>query len=372
MSPAALQLPLLAAALALVVAHAGARIAARSGPMHVPLARSSHAVVTPSGGGLGVAAGVFAALLLAALLGPETLEPRAALQLAGVAIVGLAIAAIGFFDDLYEWPPMLKLGLLSAAGAFGALIAGAPSELPLGGGLGLPLASWLPILGGALWIFTVMNAVNFMDGANGLAGGAVGIASAGLAAMALFAGAPAAALLAAALAGALLGFLPLNAPNARVFMGDVGALSAGLWFAAAGLLFAVEAPRGAVYLPPLLLMPILGDVLLTIAWHVKHRIPLMTPHRDHAYQARIRSGESHAQVVRAIWLRGCLFAALAAGGLVATTELGDPAWSLGVLLLGVMAAVGWWMADRRRAAKSGLRLRSDPETDGGDPSARLG
>jgi UDP-N-acetylmuramyl pentapeptide phosphotransferase/UDP-N-acetylglucosamine-1-phosphate transferase len=346
----ALQTLLLAALLALVVAHLGARLAAGSGPMHVPQAgRSSHTVITPSGGGLGVAAGVFAALLAAALLRLELLETQGALKLMGLAALALAVAAVGFFDDLFDWPPRLKFALLGAASAAVALIAGAPQELPGFGAMGLPLGAWAGLLGAALWTFTVMNAVNFMDGADGLAGGAVGIASAGLAVIAALAGAPAAALAAAALAGALLGFLPVNAPNARVFMGDVGSLFSGLWFAGAGLLFVAEAPRGAVYLPPLVLLPILGDVLLTLAWHVRHRIPVLKPHRDHAYQLRIRSGETHASVVRATWLRAALFALLAFAAYRATAGIGDPAWALCGFALGAGVATAWWSLDRRRA-----------------------
>lgn len=340
---------LIAALVAAAVAHAGARVAAASGPQHPPReGRSSHSEVTPSGGGLGIVAGVAAGMIVAALIRPDGVDSGGALRLSSVMGIALGVAVIGLLDDLFEWSARLKFALLAATSVGVAFAAGSPRELPLGGAVGIALSLWAASAGATLWTFTAKNAVNFMDGANGLVGGTVAVASAGLALLALLAGAEEAALAAAALAGALLGFLPVNAPNARVFMGDAGSLFTGTWFAAAGLLFVLEAPRGAVYLPPLLLLPILADVLLTLAWHVRRRIPLAKPHLDHAYQVRIKNGESHAKVVRAIWARGVLLALLAIGAGVAAAQTGEPAWTLGGLALGVAASIVWWRSDRSR------------------------
>lgn len=335
----------IAALVATIVAHLGARTAAASGPMHPPReGRSSHKVVTPSGGGLGIVAGVAAGLVAVALLRPD--DVNGPLRLAALTALALTVATIGFLDDLYDWPPRLKIALLAATSAGIAAVAGAPLELPFAGAAGLSLVLWLGIAGATLWVFIAKNAVNFMDGANGLAGGTMAIASAGLAVVAGLAGAAEAMVAAAALAGALLGFLPVNAPNAKVFMGDVGSLFCGAWFAAAGLLLIAEAPRGVVYLPALLLLPILADVLLTLAWHVKHKVPLLKPHLDHAYQVRIRSGLTHARVVRTIWARAALLAVLAIGSYLPAARLGEPAWALGGLALGAALAVFWWRTDR--------------------------
>jgi UDP-N-acetylmuramyl pentapeptide phosphotransferase/UDP-N-acetylglucosamine-1-phosphate transferase len=336
-----------AAFVAALAGHLGARVAARAGPVHVPNdARFIHKKATPSGGGLGVVAGMCAALMVASLLRPQGVDAEGALRLAATASLALVVAGIGLFDDLGEWPAQLKFPLLAATSLALAIAAGAPLGLPLAGALDVPLGLWLGLLGSALWVFTVKNAVNFMDGANGLAGGAVGLASAGLAVLATLTGATEAAIAAAALAGALFGFLPVNAPVARVFMGDVGSLFIGAWFAAAGLLFVIESPRGAVYLPPLLLLPILADALLTMAWHVKHRIPLMKPHLDHAYQLRIRRGESHAEVVRETWARCAALASVAVIAFVAVESTGEPVWALGGLALGAAASTWWWLRDR--------------------------
>jgi UDP-N-acetylmuramyl pentapeptide phosphotransferase/UDP-N-acetylglucosamine-1-phosphate transferase len=348
--PAVLALAL--ALVAAIVAHIGARAAAASGPMHEPRAgRSSHVKITPSGGGLGIAAGVMAALAAAAVLRPESVEAGGVRSLALLAVIGLIVAAIGALDDVYDWPPRLKVALLGGTSAAVAWVAGAPLELPLFGAAGLPVTPWIGLAGATLWAFTAKNAVNFMDGANGLVGGGVALASAGLAVLAALAGATEAMIAAAALAGALAGFLPVNAPKASVFMGDVGSLFVGAWFAGAALLFIQDAPRGAVYLPPLLLLPILGDVLLTLAWHVKHKMPVLKPHLDHAYQARLRSGLTHARVVRTIWIRSLLLAVLAVGSLLPAMRLAEPAWALGGLALGSVLAAFWWRGDRIEAAR---------------------
>jgi UDP-N-acetylmuramyl pentapeptide phosphotransferase/UDP-N-acetylglucosamine-1-phosphate transferase len=342
---------LLAALTAMIVAHVGARIAAAAGPQHAPRdGASNHKEVTPSGGGIGVLAGVAAAMAVAALIRPEGVGAEGAFRLAWLTAIALGVAGVGLLDDLFEWSPRLKFALLAATSVGIAFAAGAPSELPLVAATGIPLNLWIASAGATLWTFTAKNAVNFMDGANGLAGGAVGVASAGLALLALAVGAHEAALAAAALAGALLGFLPVNAPpgsaKSRVFLGDAGALFAGAWFAAASLLFVNEAPRGAVYLPPLLLLTILADVLLTLAWHVKHKVPVTKPHLDHSYQLRIKAGASHAEVVRAICIRGATLAVWAAAALFATRSGAEPLWSLSAFAMAAAASTWLWMADR--------------------------
>ncbi len=97
-----------------------------------------------------------------------------------------------------------------------------------------------------------------------------------------------------ALTGALAGFLVWNIPG-RLFAGDAGALFTGAMLGALSLLL-VQARPDWVWLPPLLLLPILADVLLTLMWRARHRKPLFSAHRDHAYQIALKAGLKHWQV----------------------------------------------------------------------------
>jgi len=337
---------LTAIAIAAGVAYVGAGVAAHAGPRHAANERSNHTEPTPVGAGLGVVAGVMAGLLLVAMVRPDSPNFAALVGLALMTPIGFAVAVIGFLDDVYDWSPRLKFALLSAAAVGVAYAAGPVAALPVWPDVGLQFPIWFALAGSTLWVFTMMNAVNFMDGADGMAGGAVGVASGALAVASCVVGAHEAALAAGLLCGALCGFLPWNAPVARVFMGDVGSLFIGLWFAGAGLLFVAAAPVGAVYLPPLLLLPILADTLLTLAWRAKHRRALLDGHRDHAYQLRIQRGQTHANVARDTALRALGLGVVAVAGTVALVLTRQPAIPLGLFVASIVVMTWLWVRDR--------------------------
>lgn len=326
-------------------------LAVLGGPTQTPNQRSSHIAPTPISGGLGVAAGFAAAVSLAAIGRPDIdASASAGVQALGwiVALAGVA-AAIGAFDDVFETSASMRFIALAGVSVAIAVAAGPPDHLPITDRLAAPLPVMLGLAGGALWVFTVMNAVNFIDGVNGLAGGSGALAAAGLAVCAVLAGSPAAALGAIALAGALAGFLYWNARRrARVFMGDAGSLFLGAAFSGLGLIFVADAPSGAVYLPPLLALPILADVLLTLALRARRGERLFDAHRDHAYQRLFIAGRSHLQVAAGMWLR-TLAAALAAALALMS---GRAEVMLAALAAGVVALSLAWRGDRRWAARS--------------------
>lgn len=347
-------------------------VAARCGPVQSPNARSSHVAPTPVAGGLGViaAAGLglwSAAVWLAPELGGRT---EACIRLAGVFAVAGLFGLVGFVDDLLDLGAKAKIVLLGALSLAMALVAGAPDALPLIGDAAIPLAAGPAILGAALWVFVVVNAVNFMDGANGLVGGAAAVAGVGLALCGLAVGAPEAALLGAVIAGGFLGFLPWNASaRASVFMGDSGALFAGAAIAGGGLMLVGVGPAGVVYAVPLLVLPLLVDALCTLAWRARRGASLLRAHRDHAYQTRLRNGASHLAVARDVWMRSAAACAVAAAvvlGLV--VDIGGPFFALNALVAMALAQTyAWFLAKRAdplwAADASGAFAVSDPHLD---------
>ncbi|MEM9600371.1 MAG: hypothetical protein AAF926_05065 [Pseudomonadota bacterium] len=265
----------------------------------IPDHRSSHACTTPTAGGLGIIAGIGAGIILAATLYADRFfaQPGSAQKLATLLSLAFAVSFLGLLDDRYVLPSKLKFGLLLVFSAFAADAVGAVTMLPFASDH-IYLLWWSGLAGSILWLFTVTNGVNFMDGINGLFGVTMSVASGALCLLALKAGAPVAALLSGTLCAALLGFLPYNLrPRAAVFSGDCGSLGAAFLYAGAVLFLVHEQPElRLLYAGPLLIMPFLADVLLTLLRKPMRGIGLLEPHNTHIYQRWARRRGGHIMV----------------------------------------------------------------------------
>ena len=312
-----------------------------AGILDHPNARSSHRTPTPRGGGLGAMAGLFAGLCLLPVAAPAD-----SAALAGIAAGGAAAAALGLGDDLFVLGERLKFVLLSVIALAVAAMAGPVTDL------GLPLPWLVGLAGSALWVFTLANAVNFMDGSDGLLVACLVPAALVLAVLDGMTGPTAAAslVLAAAVAGFGVFNLPLLAPRGRLFCGDVGSLGLAVIWAGLALHWAAAAPSGSVFLVPLPVLPLLGDVLLTLAARARAGQSLFTAHRAHAYQLLIRMGHSHARIA-ALW---CALS-LAGGTLALTAAATTSPWpKLTLLAAGAAGFAVFHSAVRRSAKAKGL------------------
>lgn len=233
------------------------------GIIDVPNHRSSHVRPTPRGGGLACLLGVLAALVLAYAAGRAV--PWVA---AGAAI---ALALVGFADDRFDLAPPLRLGAQVAAGALMGVAAG---------------GGWLVAVG-AVMTPVVVNVVNFMDGINGITSLSAGVWGATAWIVGMVAGVEAVWVIGAATAGAAIGFLPWNAPSARLFLGDVGSyLFGGL--IAAGLVVGLATHASAVVVLGAPLALYLADTGTVLIRRARRGDPLMVAHREHAYQRLTR------------------------------------------------------------------------------------
>lgn len=261
----------------------------RGGVLDHPNNRSSHRQPTPRSGGLGVMAGIAACVTVWTVVG--SVPPHAAVALAVMAAAGL----LGLIDDLIAPGPSEKFLSLLAISLAAAFSAGPIGVIEIGSfALALPFA--IGLAGTALWVFVAINTVNFADGSNGLV--ALSMAMTGLG-LTLVSGEPEGVFLSVA----LLGFLPWNFPSARLFLGDVGSLAVGGWFAVAGLNAVMGGSAVSVFLVPLLMLPLLVDILLTMLGRVRAGFKMTHPHRSHAYQLLVRMGLPH-------WRVAVLYAAL--------------------------------------------------------------
>lgn len=275
--------------------------------------RKNHRAPTPTAGGLAAASG-FALALAALSFWPgsalaEALAQSAPLRTAFAVAAAFAALVLGLFDDLNNLGPRFKFGLMTALSLFVAIFVARAQVFPFGGSAfdtGIVFA----VLGSALWVFTMANAVNFIDGANGLAMGSMAVGLVGLAALGWVHETPHVVVLALCGVGGLVGLLAWNFPNGRVFAGDAGALFVGVLAAAAGLLLVQDGGVSPI-IPPLLFFPILADVLLTLAHRVKQGRPLLEAHHDHLYQVGVRAGLSHRRVSITYWIATAHCAAIA-------------------------------------------------------------
>jgi UDP-GlcNAc:undecaprenyl-phosphate GlcNAc-1-phosphate transferase len=287
-----------AAGLALLSA-ATVRLMIAARLMDRPDGRKAHVRPTPKGGGVGI--------VVAFLVGIGMLYQFAEFaRLAdpyfrGVIEASVAIAVVAFLDDVYDWNFSVKLGAQVLA-ALVAVVSGLylrDYRVPYIGPLPV---GWLGAPVTLLWLLFATNAMNFIDGLNGLAGGVALIAAAFLAAIAATHDgwfAYAASLL---LAAGIVGFLPFNFPRARIFMGDVGSQFCGFMLA----VLAVVASRFqglemSFLLMPMLLSGVLFDVGFTLVRRAVAGERLTAPHRGHLYQIAQRSGVPAPAVAVVHW-----------------------------------------------------------------------
>jgi UDP-GlcNAc:undecaprenyl-phosphate/decaprenyl-phosphate GlcNAc-1-phosphate transferase len=252
-----------------------------------PNERSSHKVPTPRGGGVGLVAGALLGAAWIASPAPELLGLAA-----GALIAGLA----GLLDDRKAQEPLVKFGAQFLA-AFVAMAAGLTFERVALPGFGTVELGWAGSLITLLWFVGLTNAYNFMDGLDALAGATGAVAAIFLGFALLLIGQAPVAMLAFVLAAACLGFLAVNRPPARVFMGDVGSQFLGFAFAGIGVLAAKAEPSGlAFWLVPLALMHFLFDTVFTAARRALAGENVLAAHRTHLYQRLNQAGFSHGRV----------------------------------------------------------------------------
>ncbi|MBT5819262.1 MAG: glycosyltransferase family 4 protein [Proteobacteria bacterium] len=255
-----------------------------------PTERGLHQQITPRGGGIVI---VFVGVLCGVAL--KMFYPASTLNLGwpiGLAVVG--VAGIGFWDDHFG----LSIRLRLMAGLGLASVVGLASLSDVQWNLFGNTYEWpielviLPAVVGLVWL---MNLFNFMDGADGVAGVQGLIGTATLAAWFAASNEMPLALLNIGVAGACLGFLGLNWAPARVFLGDSGSLTLGLWFGSMSL---IGVTRIGVSLEAFLIL--LGvfvfDATFTLVRRVIHGERITQPHREHLYQRLILSGWTHQQV----------------------------------------------------------------------------
>ena len=283
--------------------------AAGRGPLDYPNARSLHSTPVPRSGGLAVLLGSSAPLLVLAALGTSTPE------LGWVAAALLPVAGIAYLDDLGEVSRRLRL--VAQVGAALLLMSGGLCwtlfDLP---GWVLVFPGWVAVVLTLVYVVWLVNLYNFMDGMDGFAAGMALFGFSAFAILGWSGGESVFALASACVAVASAGFLTGNFPPARIFLGDAGSSSLGL-FVAAFSLWGAHLGLFPLWSAWLAFSPFILDATWTLLARLARRERIWEPHRSHHYQRLVLAGWSHRQTL----LRAYPLMAAAAACAVASPRL---------------------------------------------------
>ena len=294
------------------------RLALRIGAVVAPDERRVHDRPTPTLGGLAMFLGFLAAMAAASQVAQfdpvfeDTTEPL------GVLFGATIIFFVGLVDDLREVSAPAKVAGQALAGSVVSLFGVTMLYFRVPFGETLSLSPDLAPLVTVLWIVGMANAVNLIDGLDGLAAGIVAIAAGAFALYSdrlfeqgLLPANTVAPLLAVVALGICLGFLPHNVHPARIFMGDGGALLLGLLMGCSTLLVGggtAESSSGSTfffYAPLFIPFLILGVPVLDTAFAVvrraSHRTGVATADKEHLHHRLLRLGHGQRRAVFILW-----------------------------------------------------------------------
>jgi UDP-N-acetylmuramyl pentapeptide phosphotransferase/UDP-N-acetylglucosamine-1-phosphate transferase len=313
--------------------------------LDVPGERSSHTKPTPRGAGLAVIPIVL--LAFAALNLTQTVPAGRA---GWIVIVGTAVLAfVSWLDDRRGLNPVTRL-----IAQLGWVVVGLFTLPPPGLIFQGVFPYWLDwAIAAALWLWFI-NAFNFMDGIDGIAGAQTASIGVGLALLALVAPAlfPFGAL-GLVLVGAAVGFLVWNWQPARIFLGDVGSVPLGYLL---GWLLLGIATQGAWAAALILPAYYLGDATLTLVLRLFKGEKVWQAHREHFYQRAVRGGMSHRSVV--LWI-SLINLGLIGLAFVSVGNLTASLAALGAAAL-IVAVLLWYFA---RALRIAIRESLFPPTE---------
>jgi UDP-GlcNAc:undecaprenyl-phosphate GlcNAc-1-phosphate transferase len=361
-------------------------LATRVGFVAEPDERRIHARVTPLGGGAAMYLAFLVSMLLASLLHPLQGLFAGSSEPLGLVLGASVIFAVGLIDDYREMSAPAKMAgqVLAAMVLVFMGVTMFQFKIPFIGFLVLS-PQVTPLLT-ALWVVVITNAVNLIDGLDGLAGGVVAIAAGALAIYGLrlvdLGILPAdniGPLIAVIAFGVCLGFLPHNFHPARAFMGDAGALFLGLLMAAATMVIGGRTPEysgqsyfffAPLFIPLFILGVPIADMAFAFVRRTARGQSFDTPDKDHLHHRLLRLGHGPRRTVIILWSWTALLS-----GLVLIPLFGGAGNAVIPFLLLACALALFTLFHpglRKGAGAEDAGDRSTPVGDAGDRSAPAG
>ena len=274
------------------------KLAFRIGAVDHPNYRKVHASAMPRIGGVAI----FGAFVIGYLL----LRPSDEHAI-GILVGAVIIIVTGFLDDMLDITAKAKLLGQLAAAIVVVTWGGLQIEfinLPFFGPFDFGYLS-IPIT--ILWIIGITNAINLIDGLDGLAAGVSTIALISITVMAVIMGDVFVVATAAILAASTIGFLSYNFHPAKIFMGDTGALFLGYMISVLALLGFKNVAVVSLVIPIIMLGVPISDTFFAIVRRVRMKQPISAPDKSHLHHCLLRAGFSHRQTVLIIYGLAILF-----------------------------------------------------------------
>lgn len=334
-------------------------LAQRVGAVDVPKDnRRMHDHPIPRMGGLAIFFGFLISTLIFVQITP---------QLRGMMLGAVIIVVLGIFDDIYS----LKAGFKFVVQIVAALIAvcsgniiqilSNPNIFSANPYWNLGLLAY-PVT--VIWIVAITNAVNLIDGLDGLACGVTTISSMTLLVIALVVGEPQVAFLVAALVGGCLGFLPYNLNPAKIFMGDTGSTFLGFVLAVVSVQGLFKLYTIISFVVPFLMLGLpIFDTAFAFIRRIAHGQSPMHADRSHVHHRLIDMGFSQKQAVAVLYV---ISAILGLSAVVLTTS--GPVKAMLLLLAlcaaGAVAARIFLNNNEKRNGLSAGNKSAEEEEDG--------
>ncbi|MFD1020137.1 glycosyltransferase family 4 protein [Thalassobacillus hwangdonensis] len=275
------------------------KLAYRLKVMDYPELRKIHTKITPRMGGLAIFFGVVAGMIYLQPTIPHFLS---------ICLGAVVIMLTGLLDDRYQLRPLVKLtGQIIAAVLL--LSSGLIIEkitIPLIGVI--PLNYFVGVILTFFWIIGVTNAINLIDGLDGLATGVTTIALSSILVMAFIDQHAFVIMICITLIGSNLGFLPHNFYPAKIYMGDTGSLFLGYSVAVISVLGLMKSITFFSFIIPILVLAIpIFDTLFSILRRMINKKNILSPDNQHIHYQLIAAGFSHRATVLILYGFSILF-----------------------------------------------------------------
>ncbi len=259
-----------------------------------PNERSSHSITTPRSGGITIVATFFVGILIIYFFGDKTHIGQK--YMISFMVSALSLALISFLDDLKRKSPLLKLSIMVLA-IISLMWGGIVLDHLFIPGFNYVHFGWFAYPITFFWVLGLTNAVNFMDGLDGLIGGTAAIVSLFFMIITFYQGSTFVYITSYTILAGSIGFLFLNFPPAKIFMGDVGSIFLGFVFAALAIIASLyDKSHTSFLVMPMLLFNVIFDTFFTFIRRCIRHENVLQPHRTHLYQLLQRSGYTHLEV----------------------------------------------------------------------------
>lgn len=277
-------------------------------------------------------------------------------ELCGLLVGAVIVVILGMLDDIYRLNAWLKL-IVQIVAAIIPVLFGISIDFINFFGKYIVFNGILSSVITVIWIVAVTNAVNLIDGLDGLACGVSTISAFSIMTFALIQANYSVAIIVAILAGSCLGFLPYNRNPARIFMGDTGALFLGYTLSVVSVIGLFKFDAFVSFWIPFLIFALpLADTAFATLRRLINRQPIFSPDRGHFHHRLIDIGFTQKQAVSVLYSVSALFS-------ISAITFSEKKFLASVLIILVSFVVGFFnykiiVSDAKTRNQTGLRLKN--------------